>query len=214
LINLAHGSLEVKGGIMSHVRKTREERRVEIAEAALKIVGEYGVQGATMARIAEEVGISGPALYKHFDNRAEILDAALDQLQRRVSSWLDSATEPDALERLRQLDASHISTIAQDYEGVVAPLFEFIAASPRSDLKEQMSRRQRETLQKFIRIIEEGQRQGSIREDIDTVVVAWNLMGLTWMENVAMLEGVDEFITDGISSRILEGILADISTRA
>lgn len=197
---------------MSHVRRTREERRVEIAAAALKVVGEYGVQGATMARIADEVGISGPALYKHFDSRAEILGAALDELQQRVTSWLDSSTHPDALERLRQLDAKHISTIARDYEGVVAPLFEFVAASPRSDLKQQMGRRQRETLQKFIAIIEEGQRQGSIREDIDTVVVAWKLMGLTWMENVAMLEGVDEFITDGISNRILESILKDIST--
>jgi hypothetical protein len=34
------------------------------------------------------------------------------------------------------------------------------------------------------------------------------------MENVAMLQGVDEFITDGISQRILEGILRDISTKA
>jgi AcrR family transcriptional regulator len=197
---------------MGRVRRSREERRIEIAEAALKVVGEHGVQGATMARIANEVGISGPALYKHFDSRAEILGAALDQLQQRVTSWFESSTHPDALERLRQLDASHISTIARDYEGVVAPLFEFVAASPRSDLKEQMGRRQRETLHRFIAIIEDGQRQGSIRRDIDTVVVAWNLMGLTWMENVAMLEGVDEFITDGISGRILEGILRDIST--
>jgi AcrR family transcriptional regulator len=199
---------------MGPMRKSREERRVEIAEAALKVVGEYGVQGATMARIANEVGISGPALYKHFDSRAEILDAALDQLQRRVASWLDSSSNPDALERLREIDASHVSTVARDYEGVVAPFFEFVAASPRSDLKQQMGRRQRETLQKFVAIIEEGQRQGSIREDIDILVVAWNLMGLTWMENVAMLQGVDEFITDGISQRILEGILRDISTKA
>jgi AcrR family transcriptional regulator len=212
LINLAHNPFEVKGGIMGKVRKSREERRIEIAEAALKVVGEHGVQGATMSRIADEVGISGPALYKHFDSRAEILGAALDQLQQRVTTWLESSTHPDALERLRQLDASHISTISRDYEGVVAPLFEFVAASPRSDLKEQMGRRQRETLQRFIAIIEDGQQQGGIRKDIDTLVVAWNLMGLTWMENVAMLEGVDEFITDGISGRILEGILRDIST--
>jgi AcrR family transcriptional regulator len=194
------------------MRKTREERRLEIADAALRIVGEYGVQGATMSRVAEAIGISAPALYKHFGGRTEILEAAMDLLQTRVTSWLDSSTSPDALERLRQLGTRHISTIAADYEGVVAPLFEFVAASPRSDLKGQMGRRQRETLQRFIDILEDGQRQGSVRDDIDTLVVAWSLMGLTWMENVAMLEGVDEFITDGISARMLEGILKDIST--
>lgn len=165
-----------------------------------------------MSRIAEAIGISAPALYKHFGGRTDILEAAMDLLQTRVTSWLDSSASPDAIDRLRQLGARHISTIAADYEGVVAPLFEFVAASPRSDLKEQMGRRQRETLQRFINILEDGQRQGSVRNDIDTLVVAWSLMGLTWMENVAMLEGVDEFITDGISVRMLEGILKDIST--
>ena len=197
---------------MRRMRKTREERRLEIADAALRIVGEYGVQGATMSRIAEDIGISAPALYKHFGGRTEILEAAMDLLQTRVTSWLDSSTSPDALERLRQLGTRHISTIAADYEGVVAPLFEFVAASPRSDLKGQMGRRQRETLQRFIDILEDGQRQGSIRDNIDTLVVAWSLLGLTWIENVAMLEGVDEFITEGISTRMLEGILEDIST--
>jgi AcrR family transcriptional regulator len=196
---------------MGRMRKTRDERRLEIADVTLRIVGEYGVQGATMSRIAEAVGISAPALYKHFGGRTEILEAAMDLLQTRVTSWLDSSASPDAIERLRQLGTRHIDTIAADYEGVVAPLFEFVAASPRSDLKQQMGRRQRETLQRFIDILQEGQRQGSVRGDIDTLVVAWSLMGVTWMENVAMLEGVDEFITDGISGRMLEGILRDIA---
>lgn len=204
--------MEGKGGIMAPMRKSREKRRAEIAAAALKVVGEHGVQGATMSRIAEAVGISGPALYKHFSGRAEILEAAMDLLQQRVRSWLDSSDHPDAVERLRELGAVHASTVAANYEGVVAPLFEFVAASPRSELKEQMGRRQRETLQKFIDILEEGQRQGTIRGDIDTLVVAWSLLGVTWMENVAMLEGVDEFVSDGISARMLDGILRGIST--
>jgi AcrR family transcriptional regulator len=198
--------------MMISVRKSREERRAEIAAATLKVVGEYGVQGATMSRIAEAVGISGPALYKHYAGRTEILEAALDLLQQRVGSWLDSSDHPDAVERLRELGAEHASTAAANYEGMVAPLFEFVAASPRSQLKEQMGRRQRETLQRFVDILEEGQHQGTIRGDIDKLVVAWSLLGVTWMENVAMLEGVDEFIVDGVSARMVEGILRGIST--
>jgi AcrR family transcriptional regulator len=199
--------------MMASMRKSREERRAEIAAATLRIVGEYGVQGATMSRIAEAVGISGPALYKHFAGRSEILEAALDLLQQRVTSWLDSSDHPDAVERLRELGAGHASAVAENYEGVVAPLFQFVAASPRSELKEQMGRRQRETLQRFIDILQDGQRQGTIRKDVDLLVVAWSLLGVTWMENVAMLEGVDEFINDGISARMLDGILEGISTK-
>ena len=193
------------------MRKTREERRAEIAAAALKIVGEYGVQGTTMARIADAVGISGPALYKHFTGRTEILEAAMDMLLVRVVSWLDSSRNPNALERLRELGTRHALTIAADYEGVVAPLFEFAAAGPRSQLTGQLAQRQRAALQRFVAIIEEGQAQGSIRRDIDVQVMAWSLMGLTWIENLATLEGMEEFVTDGVSKRMLDRILAEIA---
>jgi AcrR family transcriptional regulator len=193
------------------MRKTREERRTEIAAAALGIVGEYGVQGATMARIADVVGISGPALYKHFSGRAEILEAAMDLLLVRVVSWLDSSKNPNALERLRELGHGHANTIAADYEGIVAPLFEFAAAGPRSHLSGQLARRQRAALGRFVAIVEEGQAQGTIRPDIDVQVTAWSLMGLTWIENLAALEGMEEFVTDGVSSRMLERILSEIA---
>jgi AcrR family transcriptional regulator len=197
--------------MMVRMRKSSEQRRTEIASAALKIVGEHGVQGATMARIAETVGISGPALYKHYGGRSEILEAAMDLLLQRVIAWVDSATSPNALDRLRELGTRHAATMASDYEGVVAPLFEFAAAGPRSHLSAQLALRQRAVLQKFIDIVREGQLQGSIRQDIDIEATAWRLMGLTWIENLAMLEGMDEFVTGGTSARILEGILHEIA---
>ena len=194
------------------MRKTREERRAEIAAVALKIVGEYGVQGATVARIADAVGVSGPALYKHFSGRTEIIEAAMDLLLARVVGWLDSSKNPNAFERLRELGTGHASTIAADYEGVVAPLFEFAAAGPRSHLSGQLAQRQRTALGRFVAIIEEGQAQGTIRSGIDVQVVAWSLMGLTWIENLAALEGMEEFVADGVSARMLDRILADITT--
>ena len=78
---------------MALMRKNREERRIGIATAALRIVGEYGVEGTTMARIADAVGISAPALYKHFSGRTEVLEAAMDLLLSRVVSWLGCSSE-------------------------------------------------------------------------------------------------------------------------
>ena len=197
--------------MMVSVARPRGDRRQQIADATLRVVGGYGVQGTTMARVAAHVGISGPALYKHFSNRSEMLEAAMDLLLERVTAWLDSSTNPDALERLRELGLRHASSIATDYEGVVAPLFEFVASGPRSQLTEQMARRQRATLQKVVDIITEGQRQGTIRRDIDVQVAAWSLIGLTWMENFALLEGMTEFVTDGISAKMLNRVLGEIS---
>lgn len=48
-------------------------RRTEILEAGERIFVEYGYEGATIRRIAEEVGVSSTALYMHFKDKSEIL---------------------------------------------------------------------------------------------------------------------------------------------
>ena len=39
-------------------------------------------------------------------------------------------------------------------------------------------------------------------------------MGLSWIENFALLEGLEEFVTDGTSATMLGWILDEISTPA
>lgn len=48
-------------------------RRGEILIAAERIFVEYGYEGATIRKIADEVGVSSTALYMHFRDKSEIL---------------------------------------------------------------------------------------------------------------------------------------------
>src|ERR1700749_1130693 len=62
-------------------------RRAEILEAAERIFVAQGYEGATIRKIAEEVGLSSTALYMHFEDKAailgEICDASLKLLLER-----------------------------------------------------------------------------------------------------------------------------------
>ncbi len=49
------------------------ERRAEILAAAERIFVEHGYEGATIRKIADEVGLSSTALYMHFAEKGEIL---------------------------------------------------------------------------------------------------------------------------------------------
>ena len=49
------------------------QRRAEILEAAQRVFVEQGYEGATIRRIADEVGLSSTALYMHFRDKGEIL---------------------------------------------------------------------------------------------------------------------------------------------
>jgi AcrR family transcriptional regulator len=193
-------------------RWTQKERRAQVAAVTLEIIAHEGVRAATLVRIAEAAGIATPSLYNHFSSRKEILKAASDLLLERVLAWLDSSSNPNMLERLRELGGSiHETRIAPDQEWVITPLFELAVAARAEGLTEQMGRNQMLVLQRFVDIVEAGKRQGTIREDADPRVVAWSLMGLGWTKDFALLEGLDQFITEGTADKILENVLERIA---
>lgn len=83
-------------------------RRGEILQAAERIFLAEGYQGATIRKIADEVGVSSTALYMHFRDKDEILleicDSAIAKLLRSNSEI--SARPIDAVSRVRlMLDA-------------------------------------------------------------------------------------------------------------
>jgi AcrR family transcriptional regulator len=67
--------------------------REQVAAAALKIIDEEGLDALSIERIGQEVGVRGPTLYHHFNDKAEILAEAarlvlghLD-FDREFSDW-------------------------------------------------------------------------------------------------------------------------------
>jgi len=59
--------------MITRTRKPTAERRKEIAESVLRIIGEQGLTSLTTTAIAEDVGITSGALFRHFASRDEIL---------------------------------------------------------------------------------------------------------------------------------------------
>ena len=55
------------------------ERRAEILAAAERIFVDHGYEGATIRKIADEVGLSSTALYMHFADKGEILQEICKQ---------------------------------------------------------------------------------------------------------------------------------------
>jgi len=51
----------------------REQTRQEIKDIAVRQLAEGGVAGVALLRIAKEIGMSGPALYRYFAGRDELL---------------------------------------------------------------------------------------------------------------------------------------------
>ena len=75
---------------MSVELKTEDftDRQIEIMEAATARIDKYGIQNLTIKTLAADIGLSEPALYRHFENKNEILLGLLNYFMLEMKSRL------------------------------------------------------------------------------------------------------------------------------
>ena len=89
------------------VRRRPKDRNLQILSAARELFVELGYRNVSMAQIAERVGITAGALYRHFSNKSVLLDAVI---------WASFDEVTPAFEPT----ASLADTLAESCEKVVA----------------------------------------------------------------------------------------------
>jgi AcrR family transcriptional regulator len=86
------------------VRRRPKDRKVQIIRAAARAFSERGYYPVGVDEIAAEVGISGPALYRHFRNKYALLVAAAEEGARHLLKVALAADDPQ-LDPAQRLDA-------------------------------------------------------------------------------------------------------------
>lgn len=58
--------------------------RTRVADTALKLLNEVGLDGLTLRAIAKELDVKAPALYWHFKDKQALLDEMATEMYRRM----------------------------------------------------------------------------------------------------------------------------------
>ena len=188
---------------------TDEEKRCRITDAVLRVVSKRGVQGATTARIAATIGVSEPTLYRTFRNRTEMLLAAADKLWQQRRDELESCEASDALDFLSKAWQSHTTGIRKTW--AVRFLTELAVAHAGEELTDHIRDLQFGEVQHLAQLVDEGKTQGCIRSDIDTQETAWRIMSVYWLEVMARMHGLEDYVLSGFSTRRYQAILDEIA---
>ncbi|WP_204358524.1 TetR/AcrR family transcriptional regulator [Streptosporangium sp. 'caverna'] len=89
----------------------REQTRGEIKEIALRQLAEGGISSVALTRIAKELGLSGPALYRYFGSRDDLLNAlirdAYDDAAQDIHAAADGAAGQSPRARLQSLAGAY-----------------------------------------------------------------------------------------------------------
>lgn len=92
--------------------------RDRILNSALNLFSEKGYDGVGVDLIAENAGIKGPSLYKHFRGKEEILDALIEKAdgyyQANFGSVNNPGELPSSMEELTELSLKRIQFTLHD----------------------------------------------------------------------------------------------------
>jgi len=91
-------------------------RQQEIIAAALALITDRGLEALTIKNIAERVGFSDAAVYRHFRNKAQILSTIIDLFARDSARLLEEihGCSCPALEKLRLFFLDRCRVFAAD----------------------------------------------------------------------------------------------------
>jgi AcrR family transcriptional regulator len=81
---------------VSGKRLPRDQRRRQLLETAAAIVREEGADALTLARVAEQAGVSKPVAYEHFETRTGLLLALYRHFDARQTEATRAALDAHA----------------------------------------------------------------------------------------------------------------------
>jgi AcrR family transcriptional regulator len=75
-------------------------RREEVLEAALELVAEHGVAGASLRRLAKRLGMSQPSLYHYFPSKDALVAEILDYSTQRMLGAGSAVPPPKSVDEV------------------------------------------------------------------------------------------------------------------
>jgi AcrR family transcriptional regulator len=154
------------------------ERQKEILDTALELISRKGIQGLTIKNLSKKIGISEPAIYRHYENKIEILLKILELFKESSGGIFEDELQQDigAIEKIEHLFTRHFSKFAKN-PTLVSVIFSEDIFRSEPALIEKIAEVINRNSQILRKIIAEGQERNEIRKDLDAGHIAIIVMG-------------------------------------
>jgi len=154
------------------------KRQIEIIEASKDLTGLKGIQNLTIKNLAKKMSFSEPALYRHFKNKTEILKSLLVFHKELLSSGIYKIINSDktALEKIRLIILFQFDHLQKNPD-IIMVVFSETSFQYNNILSNLVAKVMKQRHKKLMRIIEDGQKNNIIRQDISSNQIATIIMG-------------------------------------
>lgn len=158
------------------IRKVKaDETRRALFSAAATVVGKYGYEGASVAKITELAGVANGTFYNYFKTRQELFDQLLPAVGDTIIDYMRSRLDRGAsgIERERQRIVAYFEFVQQN-RGFLRIKDEAEVYAPRA-FKQHIKKFAGRYVKSLTRQLQNGEMK-SIRED-ELEAIAYMLLG-------------------------------------
>jgi AcrR family transcriptional regulator len=154
------------------------DRQTEIMETTLNLISKKGIQGLTLKNISKKIGISEPAIYRHFASKTEILLAILGNFEDMavMLSNIMKGYQAPASEKIGILFSKMLELFTES-PSIVSVIFSEEIFKNEIVLKTKIIEILNQHAQTVETIISKGQEENNVRTDIDARTLALIAMG-------------------------------------
>ena len=153
------------------------KRQQQIIETAIKIIATNGIQNLTTKNLANEIGISEPALYRHFNNKLEILKAVIAYFKIKMqpaSAKLNKSA--NSLNNIEKFMLEHLKIISQN-PNFAKVIFSEANFQNEENLILKMNNMMNQSHKILETIVRSGQQKNEIRSDISSLSIIRMVIG-------------------------------------
>jgi TetR/AcrR family transcriptional regulator len=159
-------------------KQPTETRQTALVAAALSLAAERSPATVTTAELAQTVGITQGAVFRHFDNKEAIWLAVIDHAHQRLLERLQTAaaahTEP--LPALRAVFMAHVDFVVE-HPGVPRLIFQELQQPHDTPLKARVRRLMHSYRQLLMRLLQQAQDQQTLQPGTDLHAAAVLFIG-------------------------------------
>jgi len=120
------------------MKRLHQSRREEILDHALDVIQEVGLGNLTMQKIADQVGFTQPALFKHFASKEELVLGLMDRLEELLLLPIEEIAADKSrppIERIEAILRHHMDLIEERNSLPILLLAEASASESKPLLK-------------------------------------------------------------------------------
>jgi len=154
------------------------ERQEEIIDKSICLIAERGIQGFTIKNLSKAIGISEPAIYRHFKSKTDILITILENFNQMANmfSAMMSENEMSAIEKISFMFNNMVEMFTEN-PAIVSVIFSEEIFKNEEVLKNkivEILNKNEETIEQILKV---GQHNKEIRTDISEKTLALMVMG-------------------------------------